>query len=364
LQIYGTVLVGDLHYVDIITGNMKVFVVFNLYWSDERCAWDASKYGGIDELQVNADDIWQPTMNFGINTDDKSGSVLQSVKVQSDGTVSFAIGTSMEAQCEIDVSLYPFDTHECSLSIFTSRYSSEHVVFQALSDTPDFFYDFPGNGEWEIPYSELTAFSTTSFMSNGESISIFNTMLWVKRRPYFMLMNYFAPALILTMLTSLTSFIPPDSGERLSYVITVYLATVFLGASITDDIPNVSVKMPLVSYLTIVNNVLYALAVAWSVFVVRMARLGDEVTIPNICLRITRKRNVNTVDVEQVKDGETGATEENMAKTKGCHRTKWIDVASYFDGIFRVVFSSVLVLTQIVFLSIFRERVAAFVYKV
>ena len=67
----------------------------------------------------------------------------------------------------------------------------------------------------------------------------------MKRRPMFYLFHLLFPCVILTAIGLMTSFLPPESGEKVSLAVTVLLAMTVFMLVIMENIPPTSEVVPL-----------------------------------------------------------------------------------------------------------------------
>ena len=73
----------------------------------------------------------------------------------------------------------------------------------------------------------------------------------LQRRPLFYKLVLVYPSVILYLLSPVTYFIPPDSGEKVSFAVTILLTEVVSYATLVDILPASSLNVPyLVYFLT------------------------------------------------------------------------------------------------------------------
>jgi len=104
------------------------------------------------------------------------------------------------------------------------------------------FLPFRINGEWVYLSSTLQnkeLIEHTSYGVDAYSQLVFNVIL--ERRPEFYLTNVVLPILLMSFLNVLVFFLPADSGEKISYSLTVLLALAVFLTLIADSMPNTSV---------------------------------------------------------------------------------------------------------------------------
>jgi hypothetical protein len=70
-------------------------------------------------------------------------------------------------------------------------------------------------------------------------------LIRLRRKPLYYLFNIGAPVIILSALTVLTFCLPNDSGEKLSFIATVFLSFMVLTNQIASSLPTSSDSIPL-----------------------------------------------------------------------------------------------------------------------
>jgi nicotinic acetylcholine receptor len=70
-------------------------------------------------------------------------------------------------------------------------------------------------------------------------------LIRLRRKPLYYLFNMAVPVFILSALTVLTFCLPNDSGEKLSFIATVFLSFMVLANQIASSLPTSSDSIPL-----------------------------------------------------------------------------------------------------------------------
>ena len=76
----------------------------------------------------------------------------------------------------------------------------------------------------------------------------------MSRRPTYFIWNVFLPVIALSLLGQLTFFVPVESGERLSYTLTVLLSLSVYSSSTTSIMPRSSLTTPLIVRLVLFDH--------------------------------------------------------------------------------------------------------------
>ena len=108
------------------------------------------------------------------------------------------------------------------------------------------------NDEWEISHSqnsiEILTRTTVGFESDNW-YSYIRMPLNIKRRHRFYLLIFVLPNALLFLLSGLVFFVPPESGEKISFAITILLAQFVSLAMISDILPSSSRSFPKIGYV-------------------------------------------------------------------------------------------------------------------
>ncbi|KAH9488936.1 Neuronal acetylcholine receptor subunit beta-4 [Bulinus truncatus] len=156
---------------------------------------------------------------------------------------------------------YPFDQHACSIKMMAMTFTNSEMRFITSATGNVSTNSYTNNGEWDLTTADIHLpknFTETEFPE-------LHITFHLKRRPFFLLLNVILPAIILSFLNIMVFVIPADSGEKISYGITVLLAlSVFLstvGGMLprSSNVPMVTVYLfilLIISMLTVINSII------------------------------------------------------------------------------------------------------------
>ena len=112
------------------------------------------------------------------------------------------------------------------------------------------FQDFyTPNGEWTIK-------STSAYHDNLNTVWFSFTL---RRKPIFLVINVLLPVMFLAFINVLVFILPSESGERISYSITVLLSIAVFLTLVGDNLPKTSEPMSILSYYMMLILVLSTL---------------------------------------------------------------------------------------------------------
>ena len=143
--------------------------------------------------------------------------------------------------CESDTTYYPMDYQACTIMVTTWAYTKDEIKLQFDTTTPVELDDYTPNGEWTL----LEAFGTKEQEKTrkGKTFSSVTFEINLQRRPMFHVLNTMFPVAFMAVLIPMVFKLPPDSGEKIGYSLTVLLAYAVYLTLISDNIPSTSVTV-------------------------------------------------------------------------------------------------------------------------
>ena len=159
------------------------------------------------------------------------------VRIYYNGLVWWRPGDVFRTSCYPDIYKYPFDSQECRISILASGFTEQEVLLQIPGSEADTSI-YTDNGEWVLLKTRPNSY-------DQNQLSVAQWYFTFKRRPQFFFFNVIMPIIFLSLLDCLVYCIPVQSGERISYAITVLLSFAVFMTLISDNIPKTSAPMSL-----------------------------------------------------------------------------------------------------------------------
>lgn len=115
------------------------------------------------------------------------------------------------------------------------------------------------NGQWEMKKAILIP------LDNGSRSSLLQVQLTLRRRALYFVINMLAPILLLSVLNPLVFILPVDSGERVSFAVTIFLSFAVFLTLINDNMPKSSEPMAAISYFLIVIMCMSTLIIVFTI---------------------------------------------------------------------------------------------------
>ncbi|VDI46718.1 Hypothetical predicted protein [Mytilus galloprovincialis] len=219
---------------DEVDGILSLSATINMSWTDSSLKWNPIDYNNVTEISVFKSTVWFPYLllindihkikTFGANS-------LIKVFVQHDGSIIWMPGDIINSKCPANMKKFPFDEQECSLTFVV--WDAAWQVFPQPAEIPYTDFYATQNPDWNILSTKVGINQLFGNMS-------YEVTLKIKRVPLYYNILLFLPITLLSLLNPLVFLLPHDSGERLSYGVTILLSFVIFLTLASDKIPATS----------------------------------------------------------------------------------------------------------------------------
>ena len=364
--------------VDEINQTFKVTVNLLVTWVDEFLRWNESEYGGISKIVFPLDrNIWSPDLmnwNAAYNPGE-FGQKYAFPSVYSYGLVALWTRVNLETQCEIHTKKYPVDTQHCSVAFTTFGSTDFEVRIRNTSGTTN-MYAYRKVAEWAIANN----FVSTEF-EIVDSIHIYRIIrhnFTLQRTCTSCVMNVIVPIIILALLGLLAFFVPTESGEKLTYPMSIFLTLAVFLTIITISLPESVDGVSYISSFVTFELAISATTLLCTIITLRIHHEMGETSIPKVALLMVKYFRRNS-DILQVKDcsahtdvnnGVTNKTIRGKRETNGISTTdpyptfmeqrnvfnskcvKWDHVSDAFDMMMFAIIFATQIIAVVTFLTL------------
>ncbi|XP_041376821.1 neuronal acetylcholine receptor subunit beta-3-like [Gigantopelta aegis] len=258
-------------------------MIHELEWWDQFLRWNASDYGGIDEVIVFQRDVWLPDL-FVENTAQsyrELGNDAMLISVKDDGLIVWEPGIVVETSCAVNIMKYPFDSQVCDIRFLTWMHTNRTLSVKPGHDSIHLDATLP-NGEWDITQTRAEHYTYPSTYRAGTHHTGVRFFVHLRRKRTFYILNTIIPVVMLSLLNVLVFILPADCGERMALAVTVLLSfTVYLGI-ISDVMPKTSESLSVLAvYLTSLLSI-STLSVGCAGIVLNIHHKDPDTAIPRI----------------------------------------------------------------------------------
>ncbi|XP_040113964.1 5-hydroxytryptamine receptor 3A isoform X2 [Oryx dammah] len=255
---------------------LTTYIWYRQYWTDEFLQWNPEDFDNITKLSIPTDSIWVPDILINEFVDVGKSPNIPYVYVRHHGEVQNYKPLQVMTACTLDIYNFPFDVQNCSLT-FTSWLHTIQDINISLWRLPEKVkFDrsvFMNQGEWEL-LGVLTQFQEFSIESS-DSYAEMKFYVVIRRRPLFYAVSLLLPSIFLMVVDIVGFYLPPDSGERVSFKITLLLGySVFL-IIVSDTLPATAIGTPLIGVYFVVCMALLVISLAETILIVRLVHKQD-----------------------------------------------------------------------------------------
>ncbi|XP_041376841.1 neuronal acetylcholine receptor subunit beta-3-like [Gigantopelta aegis] len=215
-------------------------------WLDPDLSWEHTEYAAnVSNMNFEADDIWTPQVQIGNGV----GTLVlnpESFRLRADpsGLVTMTTFNQFYTKCTLDMTSYPFDTQLCFLAIILKPKS---VKVKMLVYQKTLMNSVPSNTEWTLEDVSVSSINMTqyNFVINSVGFSI-------RRKSTFYVMNVIFPMLLLSVLNACVFVLPAESGEKISFLISILVSYAVFLIFIIEVMPKSETPSRMAIYLVLV----------------------------------------------------------------------------------------------------------------
>ena len=260
-----------LNNINQIDGTLDMNVWLRYWWNDNRLSWTPEKWDNLKKVNffTNTDSdysIWTPDI-YLYNTAETPLEQLDHsmAMVYSNGNVIWSRPGMIKSTCEFKLADFPYDTQNCLLRFGSWSYHKEELNLSLPEiNTLDITNFQPHQGwdltDWEAKIEEK------KYGCCPETYQTLYINLELKRDPSYYVLNIIIPTFATASLMILSLLIPWDSGERISFAVTVMLSIIVFLLILSENLPKTKTK-PLLSRM-LVGLVFFSLFVVFFTIVI------------------------------------------------------------------------------------------------
>ncbi|XP_071102248.1 neuronal acetylcholine receptor subunit non-alpha-2-like [Haliotis cracherodii] len=215
-------------------------------WKDPWLTWNNTN--GVESLAFKSEEIWTPNFIIPNAVGNKISSLTASmpINVRSTGTTLMFIIDEFETICNLDVTRYPYDEQECHMSFLGLLDSRLYLRSQGLSDI--FSAYFTGSSEWELVN---TTFHEKHFHAFYDALPYIDVKFRLRRHSIFYTLSVIFPMCLLSFLNACVFLLPAASGEKISFLVSIFVSGAVFLNYINDAIPKSGNASRLTIYLVL-----------------------------------------------------------------------------------------------------------------
>jgi nicotinic acetylcholine receptor, invertebrate len=261
--------IRSLNNIDQVEGTISSNIWLRHWWNDPNISWNKTEWN-ISKIAFYTDpeydrSIWIPDM-FIYNTAEKPMDELYYTlaMVYSNGDVMWSRPGMMKTSCVFDLKHFPYDQQTCIYKFGSWVYDSSQLNLSISAPAIDLGH-YQINQEWEIVEKKHTL-EEKKYNCCPEKFQAGIYSLKIRRKPGYYILNIILPTFATSTLMVLSLLIPWDSGERISFAVTVMLSIIVFLLILSESLPKTNTK-PLLSKM-LIGLVFFSLFVVFSTVVI------------------------------------------------------------------------------------------------
>ncbi|XP_073511541.1 5-hydroxytryptamine receptor 3A-like [Phyllobates terribilis] len=249
---------------------MTTYIWYNQSWVDEFLTWDPEKFDNVTKISIPTQWVWIPDIVVTEQVDAVESADVAFVYLDYTGRIYNNKPMLIKSSCKVNLYYFPFDHQNCCLTFTSWIHTIQDMdlsFWRHANDTKSFTSLYKKNGEWDI-LEVIPSYSVLTEYEDGHNFGMVEFYIIIRREPMFYAVNLILPGTLLMIMDIAGFYLPPESGERTSFKITLLLGySVFL-VVVSDNCPPTGT--PLIGSYFVICMVLLVISVMESIFIVRI----------------------------------------------------------------------------------------------
>ncbi|CAF4410498.1 unnamed protein product [Rotaria socialis] len=214
-------------------------------WEDEALKWDPAHYDNLKDIRLPIKRIWQPDVtlyNYADTRLEEKRDVL--AIVYHNGTVFWKPMSIFKSTCQIDIRRFPYDRQNCSMKFGTWTYDQSKVDLKFYRGIKKFDLNaYVKSNEWSIVGNRASRF-TEKYDCCPEVYVDLKFFISLERRGGFYNYILILPCVLLSCLTCILFWLPPESPSKLVLGMNIFTSFFVLLLLLYKNMPSNAEHIP------------------------------------------------------------------------------------------------------------------------
>ena len=240
--------------IDQIDGSINMNIWLRYEWIDPSIQWNLTDYNNISLIHLDTNPeyenfIWTPDI-YLYNTAEKPMDELDYTKanVYNNGRIFWSRPGLIKSTCVFDLTYYPYDQQDCKLKFGSWAYNKNEIFLNYTNNSID-IANYQEHEEWRLVKYD-TNINSIKYTCCDEEFQNIEFLYTIRRKPDYYRLNIIIPTFATATLIILTLLVPWDSGERISFAVTVLLSIIVFLLIVSENLPKTDSK-PLLSRMIV-----------------------------------------------------------------------------------------------------------------
>ena len=241
--------------IDQVEGTLSTNVWIRHYWNDIHLRWDPQDYNNLTTIAVNTDpefdhNIWIPDM-YLYNTAEKPMDNLDysRANLYSNGDIIWSRPGLIKSTCSFDLEYFPYDRQTCSLKFGSWVYHKDQMNISIKESSPIDISNYQQSDGWKV-LSYKASYNEVKYGCCPEIYPDITFTFYLERKSGYYDLNIIIPTYATASLMIISLIVPWDSGERISFAITVMLSLIVFLLILSESLPKTDAH-PLLSKMLV-----------------------------------------------------------------------------------------------------------------
>ncbi|TPP62198.1 Neuronal acetylcholine receptor subunit alpha-4 [Fasciola gigantica] len=281
-------------------------------WNDSLLRWNSSEYGDIMTVRIFPSQIWTPDIKLYNFADERLKEHREArVVIDNNGGALWVPQALFKSTCEVEITYFPFDTQICMLEFGSWTYDKTQLdITWWLPDADPMpyldFSDYVPSNEWrtdgekerEVHHTNRTLQirSVKKYRRRNQTVGnqvitrdfpVLRYLVRLRRNPSFYVFMLVIPCVLLSSLTLVVFWLPPESPAKMMLGMNIFVAFFVLLILLAESTPSAVKNFPLIGVYFCLNMIMITLSTFLATLVIHLYFRGDRNgVVPRILRRI------------------------------------------------------------------------------
>ena len=257
--------------------------ILPMSWRDEHLTWNPTDFENVTHLHIPQDMLWKPYVNLenAVSKLGELGTPSLQADLHHDGLVNWSPIETFKVSCHVDLYRFPFDTQDCFLAFEAYGMHDEDEMFIPGKTEID-LRDYKGTSGWLITETKI------EIQERNTGPSHIVCTLSLKRKPLYFVLNIIWPIILLAVLNIFVFLIPVDSGEKVGFVVTMFLSMIVFLTIVSSKLPENSDRISLLNIYVFLSTLFSTFIAVITIIELRVYFRDPSIAVPKYLQKFTK----------------------------------------------------------------------------
>ncbi|CAG5136305.1 unnamed protein product, partial [Candidula unifasciata] len=256
----------------------KTNIWYHYRWRDIILQWNPSHYDNITNIRIPSNKIWLPDILLYNFADDRLREQRDAlVVVEHTGDLLWMPQAILNSSCTFDTLFFPFDDQTCHLKFGSWTYNGDKLNIDFIGGHQEInLDDYMQSNEWDL-VKNVAVRNVKFYTCCPEPYPDLTFTLQMKRKVAFYTLILILPCGLLSLLTLVIFWVPPESPAKLQLGMNIFLAFFLLLLLLADFTPRAATSIPLIGAYFCLSLIMITLSTVLACIVANMYFRGIRV---------------------------------------------------------------------------------------